>query len=504
MDEFLISQENEPSAPVHYPKSRFIAVFISIIILLVLTAAGGRYFGLKDSESTDGIDSAIDGDIQAKVTYSLLRLREMVPAEPNNKLHFLDLSYAIRDYREAVILSPIPSNIRKLIILDNSKMRKRTILNLNKLKHNKRVKKKTRRNIPNEIAMWRDIYFTGDTLEPYKVIKYSKMISNMKLGWYEHLALADLYRSKDGPNGIAEASKEITLAKSEAFRSMSLFGFVIGIGILMGFTGFILLIVYIVKISKRKSHKELSPINRFRDMPEHQKSFVSGYMLEAFLAYMLISMIVEIGIGGVVHLVTPRNFEMPGLLSNAISLFAYLLSGLWSLLYLSRKIFKAGWDWNIIGLNRNNIGRDIVWGISGYAVSLPLMLFTLFITNYIEKIIPTPPNPVLPDILESTDIFTRFMLFFTVAVGAPIMEEIFFRGALLSSLRARWGTLIAVVITSVIFAFVHPFPGSFMPIFMLGSMLATLAYERSSLLPGMIAHSMNNTAIFIFLMLITG
>jgi len=274
--------------------------------------------------------------------------------------------------------------------------------------------------------------------------------------------------------------------------------------IFMGIAGLGLLIFYITKISRRRSHKEAVPQNRFRDMPEYQRSFVSGYMLEAFLAYMLITIIVQVAIGGAIALVTPHHYEISGLLDNIISIFTYLLAGGLSLLYLSKKIYQGGWDWSIIGLNTKHTKRDIIWGLSGYATVLPLLLVAVSLSNFIEKIIPTPPNPVVPEILASPNIISRLILLFMVSVGAPVFEEIFFRGVLLSSLRARWGTVIGIAVSGIIFAFVHPFPLSFMPIFMLGTVFATLAYERSSLIPGMIAHSMNNTLIFIFMMLITG
>ncbi|MHB1455910.1 MAG: CPBP family intramembrane glutamic endopeptidase [Armatimonadota bacterium] len=463
--------------------------------------------GLKESESTDGIDSAISGDIQTKIAYSQMYLRKIIPTESlksKSKSDNLDLSYAIRDYRESVILSPIPINIRKLIILDNSKLRQKTILSLSKLKNSKKVKKSTRINLPNEMVMWRDIYFSKDKSDPTKVAKYSAMISSMKLGWFEHLALADLYQSKGGQFGAADASRERSQAAHQAFKTMSMFAIVVIFLLLSGIAGLILLILYIVKISRRKSHIETVLQNRFRNMPEHEKSFISGYMLEAFLAYMLISLVVQIAVGGSVALFTPRGYEMNRLVSDFLNLSTYLIAGVWSILYLSVKIHKGGWDWSIIGLNKSTLGKDIAWGISGYTTTLPLMIFMIFVANSIEKTIPTPPNPVVPEILASTNLISRLILFFMVAVGAPIFEEIFFRGVLLTSLRARWGTLIAIGVSSIIFAFLHPFPGSFVPIFMLGAIFATLAYERSSLIPGMIAHSMNNTIIFIFLMLSIG
>lgn len=505
MDEPLIVRENEPSEPAYYPRNRFITLFTILICLLLLMTAGERYLGLKESKSTDGIDSAISGDIQVKAAYSQMYLSEKISAESKKHgLDYSDTSSAIRDYRESVILSPIPGNIRKLIILDNSRLRQKTILSLDKLRNNKNVRKSTRANIPNEIDMWRDIYFSEGKSEPEKVAKYSIMISDMKLGWYEHLALADLYQSKGGKAGEADASRERSLAASKAFRSMSLIGLLAIIIILSGITGLILLILYINRISRRRFRKETIPQFQFRDIPGYEKSFVSGYMLESFIAYILISLVVQAGIAGLIALFTPRNFEMTGLASNIVGLASYLIAGVWSLVYLSVKIHRGGWDWNIIGLNRRSIGRDIAWGMYGYAAALPLLLIMVFITTYIEKIIPTPPNPAIPEILTSTDVVSRIMLFLMIAIGAPVFEEIFFRGVLMSSLRARWGAFISIFVSSAIFAVLHPFPGSFMPIFMLGAIFATLAYERSSLIPGIVTHCMNNTLIFIILILTTG
>ena len=60
-----------------------------------------------------------------------------------------------------------------------------------------------------------------------------------------------------------------------------------------------------------------------------------------------------------------------------------------------------------------------------------------------------------------------------------------------------------ILSSAVVFGLVHPLPLDFLPIFALGSVFATLVYERGSLLPSMIAHGLNNTAAFAVLLILT-
>lgn len=47
------------------------------------------------------------------------------------------------------------------------------------------------------------------------------------------------------------------------------------------------------------------------------------------------------------------------------------------------------------------------------------------------------------------------LAFIAIAVLTPVWEEIFFRGLLFGSVRARWGVVLAVVVSTVVFAAVH-------------------------------------------------
>ena len=68
--------------------------------------------------------------------------------------------------------------------------------------------------------------------------------------------------------------------------------------------------------------------------------------------------------------------------------------------------------------------------------------------------------PSNTDILSGdlTQIFVVLLLFLVVAVGTPIAEEVFFRGLVLGAARKRWGTVIGVVFSSIIFGAFHVQP----------------------------------------------
>jgi uncharacterized protein len=79
-----------------------------------------------------------------------------------------------------------------------------------------------------------------------------------------------------------------------------------------------------------------------------------------------------------------------------------------------------------------------------------------------------------------------------VVVGAPVGEELLFRGAGYT-LLARFGTPVAVVGTAVAWAAAHGLVEAFPVIFAFGVGLALLRRATDSIVPGMLLHSLFNT-----------
>jgi membrane protease YdiL (CAAX protease family) len=73
----------------------------------------------------------------------------------------------------------------------------------------------------------------------------------------------------------------------------------------------------------------------------------------------------------------------------------------------------------------------------------------------------------------------------------PIGEEVFFRGFIFSTLR-RWGWAWAVTLSSLLFAAVHLQVVHFLPILLLGVVLAVLYQRTGSLVASIAVHGVNN------------
>jgi sodium transport system permease protein len=113
----------------------------------------------------------------------------------------------------------------------------------------------------------------------------------------------------------------------------------------------------------------------------------------------------------------------------------------------------------------------------------------------------TSDRPALQEMVRDAlhNPFAIFLFFIVVSVGAPVFEELLFRGLLHSTLRARLGQGVALILTALIFALMHDTgqtlhdPRSFpLPIFYLGIVLGLIRERTGSVVPGMAVHALNN------------
>lgn len=80
-----------------------------------------------------------------------------------------------------------------------------------------------------------------------------------------------------------------------------------------------------------------------------------------------------------------------------------------------------------------------------------------------------------------------------VAVVAPIVEELLFRGLIYQYLRRHQSLAVAVSISAAAFAVVHFIPVLFPSLFGLGVVLALLVERYGSIYPAIVLHALNNT-----------
>jgi len=79
-----------------------------------------------------------------------------------------------------------------------------------------------------------------------------------------------------------------------------------------------------------------------------------------------------------------------------------------------------------------------------------------------------------------------------MALLAPLVEEAVFRGLLYGWLAGRWGTTIAWLISSILFAAAHVEPAHIILVLPLGLWFGWLRQRTDSLWPSLVAHMVNN------------
>lgn len=140
---------------------------------------------------------------------------------------------------------------------------------------------------------------------------------------------------------------------------------------------------------------------------------------------------------------------------------------------------------------------DVVGAAGGLAAQLGLeYLVVPVLSPLLGK--PDVSKPVKELINQVHGIGIAGLVLFVV-VGAPVVEELFFRGLLLRSLQRRMGDAPAVAVSAVVFGLAHmqALPGDALVVVvtsltLLGLLLATLAVRTGRLGPGMWAHAAFN------------
>lgn len=102
---------------------------------------------------------------------------------------------------------------------------------------------------------------------------------------------------------------------------------------------------------------------------------------------------------------------------------------------------------------------------------------------------------LLPHLHTVTEIALLGLVF---GIVVPIGEEIFFRGLVLGALRRALDRHVAVVVSAIFFAVAHLTAVELLPLLIGGLVLGYLYDRTGSLVPGMIAHGMNNLVVLAF------
>ncbi len=85
----------------------------------------------------------------------------------------------------------------------------------------------------------------------------------------------------------------------------------------------------------------------------------------------------------------------------------------------------------------------------------------------------------------------------TTVLLAPVMEETLFRGIILESVRSRFGTLRAIMISAAVFGLIHIIPQQVINAFLVGIVLGFIYVRTQSLVSVIILHAINNALAYL-------
>jgi membrane protease YdiL (CAAX protease family) len=96
------------------------------------------------------------------------------------------------------------------------------------------------------------------------------------------------------------------------------------------------------------------------------------------------------------------------------------------------------------------------------------------------------------ELADKADGWTVVLLVFVVVIGAPIVEELVYRGLLQRSFSAVFGAVPALVVVSIWFAFMHPTPVEWPGLIVAGALFGAGLALTGRIGPGILTHAAFN------------
>jgi len=188
---------------------------------------------------------------------------------------------------------------------------------------------------------------------------------------------------------------------------------------------------------------------------------------------------------------SPAAFPVPSVLvmvlgSNATvvltCLFIVLLVGV-----------VAGNPLRHLGLVEKKPLRRVLLGLVGWLMTFPVLFIVGLLVFILGPRVGVRPQfqEVLRQSLGLSPVALGVVLV-SVAVIAPLTEELLFRGFIYATLRRTMGPLAAIVSSAALFSFLHFHAAASASLFVIGFLLAYLYERTGSLVASISAHAANN------------
>ncbi len=236
-----------------------------------------------------------------------------------------------------------------------------------------------------------------------------------------------------------------------------------------------------------------------------QEPSTSGWrLLVAMIVWILASAATGLATYAIARSVAPDWASDPHNLAVVITAEVY------AILVASLLLVVGGGDRNRTALAINPVPGRQVW----VALAALGSVYVISGLGYVLVHALASPQPSAMDVilgigsdagrLGSAGFWTRLLIMARILVLVPLGEELLFRGALFGWLRRRLSIRWSIAISSLLFALIHQIPIILPAAFLGGVALAWVRERTGSVVPGIVAHSINGLLFMLLSYLATG
>jgi membrane protease YdiL (CAAX protease family) len=196
--------------------------------------------------------------------------------------------------------------------------------------------------------------------------------------------------------------------------------------------------------------------------------------------------------GGVLVALSPGALHDPlsGVLCQAV--------GFLGVLYLMLLVHEPGQPLSqVLGFRRTSVWLLIVALLLGVALQGPFDLMS----GYAEKLFPLPEETRhdMEQFLDVSTLQRKIALFVAAGLIGPVVEEVFFRGGILRSLRRTHSAGLTLVGVSLLFAGAHHDLRNALPDFLGGLAMGYVRMMSGSIWPAILLHAAFNSTTVVLL-----
>ena len=208
--------------------------------------------------------------------------------------------------------------------------------------------------------------------------------------------------------------------------------------------------------------------------------FFTAQAFTIFLMFILATLLIE-----------DANLGLYALVVVTLILEGVLLATVWIFAVAKYRI-----SWRALGLWRLPNAGDVILAGSVFLVGIGVQVGYLTIL----RLIGVDTGRVTPStFIEEGGVVLVLLSILALAV-APVAEEIFFRGFIFGGAATRYGFMKGALASAALFSIAHIEPLKFLPLFVLGFLLAWIYHKTGALWGSMIAHLLNNALVLVVIL----